>query len=346
MEKHSAYMHRCLQLAKMGSGYVAPNPLVGAVLVFEDRIIGEGYHEIYGSAHAEVNCLASVQAADKQYIARSTLYVSLEPCAHFGKTPPCTNLIIEHNIPKVVVGCRDPFPLVDGKGIEQLQQAGIEVIVGVEENTCKQLNKRFFTFHQKHRPFVVLKWAQTANLKINQFGNERLFITNDYSNRLVHKWRSEEAAIMVGTNTALADNPTLTTRLWSGRHPVRIVIDMDLRLPDDLILFNQKYPTIVFNTIKQEEEENLLWCKISSEKSLVQQMMTILYNLQMQSVIVEGGATLIQTFIDEGVFDQICIITNNNIIVTEGLAAPDLPLLRKEKEFDLLTDTITIYTPL
>lgn len=346
MEIHSAYMHRCLQLAKLGSGYVAPNPLVGALLVYENRIIGEGYHEMYGGSHAEVNCIASVKTEDQSFIASSTLYVSLEPCAHYGKTPPCSNLIIQHKIPKVVVGCRDPFPKVDGKGIEQLQNAGIEVIVGIEEETCKQLNKRFFTFQQLNRPFVVLKWAQSSNLKINAYGIDRLFITNDFSNRLVHKWRSEEASIMVGTNTALADNPALTTRLWSGRHPVRIVVDMDLRLPQDLILFNRKFPTIVFNSIKDEDEENLLYYKVDADKSLAIQIMQALFELKLQSVIIEGGSRLLQHFIDEGIWDQICTITNNDLVVTEGLSAPELPLAKKEKEFNLLTDTISIYTPL
>jgi len=346
MEIHSGYMHRCLQLAKLGSGYVAPNPLVGALLVYENRIIGEGYHEMYGGPHAEVNCIASVKAEDQKYIASATLYVSLEPCAHFGKTPPCSNLIIEHKIPKVVIGCRDPFPMVNGKGIEQLENAGIEVIVGVEEETCKQLNKRFFTFHQLKRPFVVLKWAQSSNLKINAFGIDRLFITNDFSNRLVHKWRSEEASIMVGTNTALADNPALTTRLWSGRHPVRIVVDMDLRLPHDLILFNRKFQTIVFNTIKNEDEDNLLFYKVSADKSLANQMMEAMYKLKLQSVIIEGGSKLLQHFIDERLWDQICTITNNGLVVNEGLSAPELPMVKKEKEFHLLTDTISIYTPL
>ena len=346
MEIHSAYMHRCLQLAKLGSGYVAPNPLVGALLVYENRIIGEGYHEMYGGSHAEVNCIASVKTEDQSFIASSTLYVSLEPCAHYGKTPPCSNLIIQHKIPKVVVGCRDPFPKVDGKGIEQLQNAGIEVIVGIEEETCKQLNKRFFTFQQLNRPFVVLKWAQSSNLKINAYGIDRLFITNDFSNRLVHKWRSEEASIMVGTNTALADNPALTTRLWSGRHPVRIVVDLDLRLPQDLILFNRKFPTIVFNSIKDEDEENLLYYKVDADKSLAIQIMQALFELKLQSVIIEGGSRLLQHFIDEGIWDQICTITNNDLVVTEGLSAPELPLAKKEKEFNLLTDTISIYTPL
>jgi len=346
MEIHSAYMHRCLQLAKLGSGYVAPNPLVGALLVYENRIIGEGYHEMYGGPHAEVNCIASVNTEDQSLIASSTLYVSLEPCAHYGKTPPCSNLIIQHKIPKVVVGCRDPFPKVNGKGIEQLQNAGIEVIVGIEEETCKQLNKRFFTFQQLYRPFVVLKWAQSSNLKINAYGIDRLFITNDFSNRLVHKWRSEEASIMVGTNTALADNPALTTRLWSGRHPVRIVVDLDLRLPQNLILFNRKFPTIVFNSIKDEEEENLLYYKVDADESLAIQIMQALFELKLQSVIIEGGSRLLQHFIDEGIWDQICTITNNDLVVTEGLSAPELPLAKKEKEFNLLTDTISIYTPL
>ena len=250
-------MHRCLELAGHGSGYVSPNPMVGAVLVHSGRIIGEGYHQRYGQAHAEVNCIDSVSETDRRLIGESTLYVSLEPCAHFGKTPPCTDLIIKHKIPKCVVGCRDPFKEVDGKGIEKLRAAGVHVEVGVLEKECKELNKRFFTFHTEHRPYIILKWAQTGDGFIagplnpsaswrrtfedsgeTKVIQERLLISNEYSNRLVHKWRSEEASILVGTNTALLDDPELTTRLWTGPSPVRIVLDMNLRLPSSLKMFN------------------------------------------------------------------------------------------------------------
>ncbi|MBL7743449.1 MAG: bifunctional diaminohydroxyphosphoribosylaminopyrimidine deaminase/5-amino-6-(5-phosphoribosylamino)uracil reductase RibD, partial [Chitinophagaceae bacterium] len=313
-------MNRCLQLAEMGAGNVAPNPLVGAVLVHEGRIIGEGYHEKYGQAHAEVNCIKqAVQNGFENLIAYSTLYVSLEPCAHFGKTPPCADLIIQYKIPRAVIGCRDPFKEVNGKGIEKLKAAGVEVETGVLEKECRELNKRFFTFHTAHRPYIILKWAQTADgfmappppkrgiiaseylkesFKIEDskappsegFGEARLLISNEYTNRLVHKWRSEEASIMVGTNTALHDDPELTTRLWPGHSPVRLVVDMSLRLPSFLHVFDRKAKTIVFNTVKHEEQGDLIYYQVTEDVSLVHQVVNALYQLKLQSVLVEGGA--------------------------------------------------------
>ncbi|MBO9572642.1 MAG: bifunctional diaminohydroxyphosphoribosylaminopyrimidine deaminase/5-amino-6-(5-phosphoribosylamino)uracil reductase RibD, partial [Chitinophagaceae bacterium] len=250
MSTHEKYMRRCIELAQLAAGHVAPNPLVGAVLVHKDKIIGEGYHHVYGGPHAEVNCINSVPPESKHLISSSVLYVSVEPCAHYGKTPPCADLIIRSRIPAVVIGCRDPFKDVNGKGIEKLQAAGINVILDILEKECRELNKRFLTFHTLHRPYIILKWAQTADKKIGNYGNNRLHITNDTTNRLVHKWRSEEAAIMVGTNTAAADNPQLTNRLWEGRSPTRIIIDYDLRLPHSLNVFDKSVKTIVFNTIK------------------------------------------------------------------------------------------------
>lgn len=345
MPDHSHYMLRCVQLARLGSGYVAPNPMVGAVLVHHDRIIGEGWHELYGEAHAEINCLASVKQEDRDLIPRSTLYVSLEPCAHFGKTPPCADRIISEKIARVVVGALDPFPQVNGTGIEKMKAAGIEVITGIEEAACSELNKRFFTFTRKHRPYIILKWAQSANRKMAGRGDARLMITNDYSNRLVHKWRSEEAAILVGTNTALMDDPALTTRLWSGRHPVRAVVDMDLRLPPGLKLFNRKYPTIVFNTIMHDEQENLLMYEVTRDTGLVVQMVHAFHQLKIQSVIVEGGSLLLQSFIDAGIWDEIRVITNRDLHVADGLWAPELPEIGAREEFELDSDTISIYYP-
>ena len=234
MSLHDPYMQRCFQLALIGAGNVAPNPMVGAVLVYEDRIIGEGYHQQYGKAHAEVNCLQNVSQQDYPLIEKSTLYVSLEPCAHYGKTAPCTDLIIAKKIPRVVIGCRDRYKEVNGRGIEKLRYEGIEVITGILEAQAIDLNRRFFTFHQLERPFILLKWAQSSDRKIagnsdtqngtaaDTFLQKRSLISNEISNRLVHKWRSEEAAIMVGTRTALQDNPALTTRLWTGNCPLRI----------------------------------------------------------------------------------------------------------------------------
>lgn len=336
-------MHRCLELAQLGAGYVAPNPMVGAVLVHEGRIIGEGWHKEYGKAHAEVNCINAVQEEDRQFISQSILYVSLEPCAHYGKTPPCTDLIIRHKIPKVVIGCRDPFKEVDGKGIEKLKAAGIEVETAVLEEECRELNKRFFTFHKKQRSFIILKWAQTADGFIAGDDSKRILISNEFSNRLVHKWRSEEAAIMVGTNTALHDDPALTTRLWPGPSPVRLVIDMNLRLPGSLKVFDGSERTIVFNTIKEDEKPNLSFIKLDKEKQFVPQLMDVLYRLPLQSVLVEGGAALLQTFIESGVWDEARVIVNGELSIGNGLPAPVLKNEQLVMEEKNSTDTISYF---
>lgn len=341
---HDFYMRRCLDLAQQGAGFVAPNPMVGAVLLYQDHIIGEGYHQKYGEAHAEVNCIN--QAIEHGYtdkLDQSTLYVSLEPCTHFGKTPPCADLIINRGIQKVVIGCRDAFEEVDGKGIEKLKNAGVEVEVGILENECKELNNRFFTFHKQLRPFIILKWAQTNNGKIATGNHERLLISNEYSNRLVHKWRSEEAAILVGTNTAKLDNPELTTRLWPGNSPVRLVIDMGLQLPSSLKLFDNKTQTIIFNTIKHEEEGNLLYYQVIPDENLVRQVINALYSLKIQSVIIEGGARLLQSFIDEGIWDEVRVIKNEQLMVSSGLDAPILKNAKKTFRQKIFSDIIEIY---
>lgn len=355
---HHLYMHRCLQLARLGAGKVAPNPMVGAVLVHEGRVIGEGFHRQYGGPHAEVNCLHSVKEADRPLIERSVLYVSLEPCAHYGKTPPCAALVIRHRIPQVVVGCRDPFPLVNGKGIEKLEAAGIAVAVGVLEEACLALNRRFFTFHTAHRPFIRLKWAQTGDRRLANADHSRVFISNGYTNRLVHLWRSEEAAIAVGTNTALFDDPALTTRSWPGASPVRIVVDLSLRLPSSLQLFDGTVPTIVFNSRQHTLETDwaealhsggrpgLAYYQVTEDVSLVQQVVHALYQLRVTSVLVEGGARLLQSFIDEGLWDEACIITNESLILGEGLPAPVLRGHRLAEQHMLEGDTITVYQPL
>ena len=336
-------MHRCLELAEKGSGYVAPNPLVGAVLVHDGKMIGEGYHQQYGQAHAEVNCINSVGNGNRHKIAESVLYVSLEPCAHFGKTPPCTDLIIAHQIPEVVIGCRDPFKEVDGKGIEKLKAAGINVVYGILERECQQINKRFFTYHIQHRPYIILKWAETADRKIAANGNERLHISNAQTNRLVHKWRSEEGSILIGTNTALLDDPELTTRNWQGPSPARLVVDMELKLPHSLNIFNDNQKTIVFNTIKHEENGNLNYYQVTKDVNLVHQIVNALYQMKIQSVIVEGGAKLLQSFIDEGVWDEARVIKNEKLIINNGLAAPELPVQASNQELKILTDSINTY---
>ncbi len=356
-------MHRCIGLAQLGAGDVAPNPLVGAVLVYEDKIIGEGYHKRFGEAHAEVNCINSVKEEDKNLVEKSTLYVSLEPCSHFGKTPPCADLIIKNKIPKVVIGCKDVFKEVDGKarpddpvgrGIQKLQNAGIVIVSEVLKKECIELNKRFFTFHQKQRAFIILKWAESANGKIagsplhlwrGVGGEGRTFISNEFTNRLVHKWRSEEAAILVGTNTALLDDPHLTTRLWQGNNPIRLIIDIDLRLPSYLNIFNKECKTIIFNKIKHEEDGNLIFYKIE-EVNALKEIVNALYKLQLQSIIVEGGAKLLQSFINAGLWDEARIICNEQLIISNGINSPELTnnaVLQKQEKY--FTDTISYFLP-
>lgn len=336
-------MHRCFELASLGAGYVAPNPMVGAVLVSEDRIIGEGYHKEFGQPHAEVNCIKSVGEHDEHLISTSTLYVSLEPCAHFGKTPPCADLIISHKIQRVVIGCVDPFSEVYGRGIAKLKEAGVEVIVNVLQFYSEELNKRFFTFHEKQRPYIILKWAQSANQKIAGNQNERVFISSDYSNRLLHKWRSEEAAIMVGTNTAIADNPSLNVRLWNGKNPVRLVIDLNLRLPVTLNIFDRQQPTVIFNALKDSAEANLIYLKIESGEHFLNHVLSACHKLDIQSILIEGGGLLLQSFIAAGLWDEARVIQNNELIIQEGLSAPQLlnqQLLFREQ---ISTDTIFNY---
>ncbi|MBA2762004.1 MAG: bifunctional diaminohydroxyphosphoribosylaminopyrimidine deaminase/5-amino-6-(5-phosphoribosylamino)uracil reductase RibD [Segetibacter sp.] len=343
MHIHERYMHRCIQLAQLGVGNVSPNPMVGAVLVCNDKIIGEGYHQKHGEAHAEVNCIASVSQADEPLIAEATLYVSLEPCAHFGKTPPCADLIISKSIPKVIVGCRDPFNEVNGKGIEKLQHSGIEVVTNVLEAECKELNKRFLTFHTKQSPYIILKWAQSKNQRIANADFSRELISNEISNRLVHKWRTEEAAIMVGTNTALQDNPALNNRHWVGRNPVRIVADMNLRLPLSLKVYDQQQSTIIFNAIKNEEHDNLVYIKLSKDQSLVKQVLSCCYKLKLTSILVEGGSQLAQSFINENCWDEARVIENSSLIIDNGLSAPLLSNQRIIKTETLITDVVTYY---
>jgi diaminohydroxyphosphoribosylaminopyrimidine deaminase/5-amino-6-(5-phosphoribosylamino)uracil reductase len=336
-------MHRCIELAFKGAGTVAPNPMVGAVLVHENRIIGEGYHQVYGGPHAEVNCIASVDPANVDLISRSTLYVSLEPCSHFGKTPPCADLIILKKIPKVVVGCRDPFYEVNGKGIEKLNSAGVEVISGILEDECRETNKRFFTFHTRHRPYIILKWAETADKKTGNYGNNRLHITNEFTNRMVHKWRSEEAAILVGTNTAAMDDPQLTNRLWSGANPVRVVIDKELRLPSSLKIFDGSVKTVVFNIIKHDDEGAVIYYQVTEDVNLVHQLLNALYRMKILSVMVEGGARLTQSFIDDGLWDEVRMIRNETLVAGDGVPAPILTDAKLICEETIGSDHIRVF---
>jgi diaminohydroxyphosphoribosylaminopyrimidine deaminase/5-amino-6-(5-phosphoribosylamino)uracil reductase len=307
------FMQRCLQLAQQGAGWVAPNPMVGAVLVYNDQIIGEGYHVKYGHAHAEVNCMNSVIEENRKKIKDATLYVSLEPCAHFGKTPPCTNLIMAQQIKKVVIGCMDPFDAVNGKGAAQLRQNGVEVIGPILEKESIELNKRFFTFHLQKRPYIKLKWAQTADGFIG-LRNEEISISNAYTKRLVHEWRSEEAAILVGTTTAEIDNPQLNSRMSKGPHPLRMVIDRSLRLQSSLHVFTDGNPTWVFNCIKNETIGSVKYIQLPKQFNLIENLLQFAFEQQVQSILVEGGAKLLQSFIDQDLWDEASVIVSNHLI--------------------------------
>ncbi len=344
--QHELYMKRCVQLAKLGAGSVAPNPMVGAVLVHQDRIIGEGYHQKYGEAHAEVNCINSVAAADVHLISKSTLYVSLEPCAHLGKTPPCTNLILTHKIPAVVIGCKDIFAAVNGLGIELLQQQGVETIVGILQEECLLLNKRFNTFHILKRPYIILKWAQTADAKIAHADFSAVAISNAFSNRLVHKWRSEEAAILVGTNTAWFDNPSLTTRLWLGKNPTRIIIDAHLKTPSHYNVLNGEAKTIVYNAIQQYEGGKVTYIKIDFNQDIIPQILTSLFLLGIQSVLVEGGATLHQSFINANLWDEARVVTNTKMYLQNGIQAPQIAFDSNDDAYNMEGDKISFHSNL
>ena len=340
---HQEYMFRCLELARHGAGFVSPNPMVGAVLVYQNRIIGEGWHQMYGGPHAEVNCIRSVSQADEHLIPNSTLYVSLEPCAHFGKTPPCSHLIIEKKIHRVVVACSDPFEAVNGKGIQLLEQAGIEVMTGVLEKEAMDLNNRFFCFHQRKRPYIILKWAQSSDGFIAGISEDRLLITHEQTNRLVHRWRSEEAAILIGTETAIKDNPSLTNRYWLGKSPLRLVVDRQLRLPENLVMFRDGNPVIIFNEQKNDQQGELRFVKINTDQSFIDQLFVYCYQNGVQSILVEGGAKLLQSFIDADQWDEARIITNTTLQVGSGLPAPMIKSTPMVHSFTSMTDQINMY---
>ncbi|OEY73205.1 bifunctional diaminohydroxyphosphoribosylaminopyrimidine deaminase/5-amino-6-(5-phosphoribosylamino)uracil reductase RibD [Salegentibacter salarius] len=342
MNIHEKYIKRCIELAKNGLEATYPNPLVGSVIVHKDRIIGEGWHQKAGAPHAEVNAVNSVK--DESLLKKSTIYVSLEPCSHFGKTPPCSDLIIAKGIKKVVIGTVDPFAEVAGRGIKKLMEAGCEVKVGVLEKECQKLNKRFFTFHQKKRPYIILKWAQTADGFIApkiQEKREPVWITNQYSKQLVHKWRSKEQAILVGTNTAIADNPKLNTRLWKGENPVRVVIDKELKIPQDSELFDGTIKTIVLTDNVRSSEDNLMFEKLDFQQNLPEQICEVLYRNNLQSVIIEGGAKTLQTFIDANLWDEARVFTGISEF-HKGVKAPEFSG-KMFSETTLERDTLKIY---
>ena len=325
MTADEKYMQRCIELAALGAGNVSPNPMVGAVIVHEGGIIGEGYHRQYGQAHAEVNAVNDVlghfdNAAE--LLKNSAIYVSLEPCAHYGKTPPCANLIIKHQIPKVVVGCRDPFEQVDGKGIEKLKAAGTTVVSGVLEAECRWLNRRFFTRVQKHRPYIILKWAQTKDGFFAPDDKKQFWITGDESRRLVHKWRSEEDAILIGKNTAAIDDPNLNTRYWPGKSPKRVVIDRKLELGKDLNIYDQSVETLIFNEIKTDVDGRIKYIALEDfDRFVPQYILFQLYLQDIQSVVIEGGAHTLNAFIEAGLWDEARIFTGEAVL-NRGIKSP------------------------
>ncbi|MBI3518333.1 MAG: bifunctional diaminohydroxyphosphoribosylaminopyrimidine deaminase/5-amino-6-(5-phosphoribosylamino)uracil reductase RibD [Bacteroidetes bacterium] len=317
-------MQRCLDLAAKGLGKVAPNPMVGCVIVCDDQIVAEGYHEGFGGPHAEPNAIKQVS---DELLKKCTLYVNLEPCSHHGKTPPCADLIISKGIQKVIVGNLDTNPLVSGKGIQKLKDAGIEVEHGVLDKECRALNKRFFTFHEKKRPYVILKWAQTQNGFISQWplpeNKEDNWITGEESKALVHQWRAEEQAILIGYNTLLADNPYLTTRLVQGKNPIRLVLTHYLDISMDLNVFNKEAKTVIFNTIKNEVNEHMEYVKIDwSNKA--QEVLDYCYNHSIASVIVEGGTNTIYNFTNKNAWDEARVFVNPDKTFEHGITAPEI----------------------
>jgi diaminohydroxyphosphoribosylaminopyrimidine deaminase/5-amino-6-(5-phosphoribosylamino)uracil reductase len=338
MTQDELYMRRAIELADLGRGNVSPNPMVGCVIVHENTIIGEGYHQVYGGPHAEPNAIHSVQ--DQDILSQSTVYVSLEPCAHWGKTPPCANLLVEKRVKKVVIGAIDSNPLVGGKGIQILKDAGIEVLSGILEKEVREQNKRFFTFIEKKRPYVILKWAQTRDNFVARENFDSKWISNQYSRQLVHKWRSEEDAILVGTSTAKHDNPQLNVRDWEGKDPVRIVLDRNLTLDPNLNLFDHSQKTICYNQVKSENSENLELVKLDSGFG-VGEVLEDLYQRKIQSLIVEGGAQVLKSFIEKELWDEAKVFTGQ-VQFGSGIPAP-LIKGRLIAESEIMGDRLSVW---
>lgn len=341
---HETYMRRCLELARLGMGSVSPNPMVGAVLVYDNKIIGEGCHMRYGGPHAEVNCIDSVSEENRSKIQSSVLYVSLEPCSHHGKTPPCVELILKYQIKEVVVACKDPNEKVSGSGIKKLADEGVKVTFGILEKEAIELNKRFFVFHQKKRPYIILKWAQSSDEKISSADKRPVKISNEFTDRLSHQWRTEEDAIMVGTNTALSDNPSLTARLSPGKNPVRIFIDKQLKVSTDSHLLDNSSTTIILNEIKEEKNGNNHFVLINKNQSLISQCNDLLFKLGIMSLIVEGGTILLQSFIDENMWDESRVITNNILTIDNGYPSPRLKNNELFHQINIENDEVSFYT--
>ncbi|HTN45125.1 MAG TPA: bifunctional diaminohydroxyphosphoribosylaminopyrimidine deaminase/5-amino-6-(5-phosphoribosylamino)uracil reductase RibD [Flavipsychrobacter sp.] len=343
--KDATYIKRCLELAEKTKGYTAPNPMVGALLVYQDVIIGEGWHRQYGTAHAEVNCIENVAAHLKHLIPESTLYVSLEPCAHYGKTPPCALRLINERVKKVVICNDDPFHRVAGRGIEMLKQNGIEVVKNVLDTEGKWLNRRFFCFHQSKRPYIILKWAETSNGFFAPADRSRFQISNKHSTQLVHQWRTEESAILVGFNTALHDNPQLTARSFKGRQPLRIALDKDLRLPETHQLYSTAAPTWIINQHRHDITSQPVYIKTTFDNSILTNILSELYTANIQSLIVEGGAQVLTSFIEQDLWDEARVFKAPGTLAN-GLPAPLLPHCNEVMRTEIDNDMLHVYTHL
>lgn len=338
MTQDEDFMKRAFELARLGLGEVSPNPCVGCVIVLDGIIIGEGWHRHYGGPHAEVNAINSV--ADKNNLKGATVYVNLEPCSHFGKTPPCADLLIQHQVKKVILSNTDTNPLVAGQGIKKLQGGGVEVNPGLLEKEGREINKRFFTFVEQKRPYIILKWAESADGYIAKSDNDSKWISNEYSRQLVHQWRSQEDAILVGAKTAAVDNPQLSVRDWSGRSPVRIVIDRFLKLKRDLHLFDHQQITYCYNLVKDEEQQNLTFVRLE-EDGFVSLLLADLFKKKIQSVLVEGGRKTLDLFIHSGLWDEARVFCSGHSIGS-GIEAPRIQgdLI---SEANIFNDTLKVY---
>lgn len=339
---HATYIHRCFDLARLGAGSVAPNPMVGAVFVYENRIIGEGWHRQYGHAHAEVNAVQSVKPEDLHLIGKSTLYVSLEPCCIHGNTPPCTDLILRHRIPKVVISCLDQTPAVSGRGVEILRNAGVEVLTGILKEPGEALSAFRNTFVTAQRPYIILKFARSKDGFMGVPGKQ-VWISNEYSQRLVHKWRSEIDAFLVGTRTALTDNPNLTNRFWFGKSPLRIVLDRNLSIPGHYFLLDKTSNTWVITEVdKPSENPNLVFVNLKFDETFLPGLLHRLFEHKISSMMVEGGAATLASFIESGWWDEARIFTGNKTLGA-GIEAPIIGGLLKD-ERPVGGDTLTIFT--
>ena len=340
MKTHEYFIHRCINLARKGALDVSPNPMVGCVIVNDGEIIGEGYHKEFGKNHAEVNAINSVK--DKSTLRNSILYVNLEPCCHHGKTPPCTDLIIKYNIQKVVIGCKDTFSKVSGKGIKKLKDNSVDVIYGVLEKDCVELNKRFFCYHIKKRPYIILKWAKSKDNFIAPINQEKPFwMTSEKSKKLVHSWRAEEDAILVGRKTVVADNPCLTVRTGKGKNPIRIIIDKELLLDIKSNVFDDQADTIVFNNIKSATIDKRTYLK-ADFNNLNEDILNQLYNRNILSLIVEGGAITINSFIATNLYDEIRVFTADKFL-KNGVNSPELPDINLIETSIINNDKLEIY---